>query len=107
MTPWMSAADVVKAGCTFEAYGETASNMVVRPGYQVADVENSISSTNTLGADSKTGPGVSYRSTLTDISSTTVARQLARWGLWVKNPKGDSTLNCVRIGGVIEVEDSA
>ena len=106
MTPWMSASDVAKARCTWESSGETVANMVTRPGYQVADVENSVSSTNTLGSDTQTGNAVKYASAPTDISSVTQSKQLVRWGLWVKNPAGTTTVQCVRGGGVMEVEDS-
>jgi hypothetical protein len=95
-----------RARCTWESAGETVANMITRPGYQVADVENSISSSNTLGTDTQTGNGVKYGSAPTDISSVTQAKQVVRWGLWVKNPSGTTTVQCVRAGGVIEVEES-
>jgi hypothetical protein len=90
---------------SWEAWGETVANMITRPGYQVADVENNILGTNTLGTDTKTGAGVLYGTDFFDISGNTKARVKIRFGIWVKNPAGNSNLNCVRVRAWIEIQD--
>lgn len=67
-------------------------------------MENVIASSNTLGSDTLTSTNVKYPTAMTDISATTQARQLVRFGIWVKNPTGTTTLQCVRLSGWLEIE---
>jgi hypothetical protein len=90
----------------WEVQLESQANSVSRPGYQLADVENTVISTNTLGVDTQTGPGVRYPSGMTDISANSQAHMLIRFGLWVKNASG-TALNCVRVHLWLEYEEAA
>ncbi len=95
LTAWLDAGAMEKARMGWEASGQTAANMVTRPGLQVANVETAPDAAVTLGADTLTSSGVKFPSAFTDVRTTTQGRQLARLGLWVKNPSGTTTLQCV------------
>ena len=101
-TGWGSAADVAKVRCTWEAFGETMANMVTRPGFQTANTENSPDTPAAFGNDTQSSGGLKYSTAMTDISSSTQAKALVRFGIWVKLPSG-SSLNCVRLSGYFDV----
>ena len=105
MQVYIRAPGIGKIRMGWEAHGESVANMISRPGFQVADVENNIVSTNTLGTDTQTSNGVKFPSAMADISATTQARQLFRGGIWVKNPAGNNNLNTVRVHLWIEYEE--
>ena len=85
---WVSAPDIKVARVGWESYSETQTGLISYPGFQVADIETTIASTNTLGADTLTGVGVKFPSTMTDISATTIGRQLFRSGMYLKTASG-------------------
>lgn len=89
----------------WEVQAGSVANMITRPGLQLANVENTIGSTAALGSDTHTSTGMKYPSAMVDISASTDAYQLMRVGLYVKNPVGNSDLNCVRVRVWLEVED--
>ena len=103
LTGWMPSADVGKARSTWEAHSEAAANMITRPGYQTANVENSPDTAVALGSDSQSSNGMKYGTAMTDISSVTQAKGLVRFGIWVKLASG-STLACVRVMGSFDIQ---
>lgn len=103
LTGFMQAADVAKARCTWEAANETIANMITKPGYQTANVENAADAAAVLGTDYQTSNGMKYGTVMTDISSITQGKALVRMGMWVKLPSG-STLACLRVMGVFDVQ---
>lgn len=102
-TGWMPAADVGKARCTWEAATEMIANMITKPGYQTANVENAPDGAVVLGTDNLASNGVKYGSVMTDISSATQAKALVRFGIWVKLPSG-STMANNRLAGSFDVQ---
>lgn len=90
---------------TWEAAEGTVANMVTRPGYQLADVQDTPLSPEVLGTDTKTGNGRKFGSSFVSIASTTQARQYFRAGVWVKNPTGTQTLNVLLLWLEVEIED--
>lgn len=103
LTGFMQAADVAKARCTWEAANETIANMITKPSYQTANVENAADAAAVLGTDYQTSNGMKYGTVMTDISSITQGKALVRMGMWVKLPSG-STLACLRVMGVFDVQ---
>lgn len=103
LTGWMSAPDVAKVRATWEATMETSANLVTRPGFQTANVENSPDNPQTLGSDSLTSVGVKFGTALTDITSSTQAKALVRFGIWVKLASGGS-LACVQLAGSFDIQ---
>lgn len=99
------APDMKKIRMGWEVSSESVANMISSPGYQLADVENAVVSTNTLGSDTQTSTGVKFPSALTDVSSNTEARQLFRSGIYVKNPVGVNVLHVIRVRCWLEWED--
>ncbi len=103
LTGFMQAADVAKARCTWEAANETIANMITKPGYQTANVENAADAAAVLGTDYQTSNGMKYGTVMTDISSVTQGKALVRMGMWVKLPSG-STLATIRLMGGFDIQ---
>ena len=82
---------------------ETSANLVTRPGFQTANVENSPDGPQAFGSDSLTSVGLKYGTALTDISSSTQAKALVRFGVWVKLASG-SALACVQLAGSFDIQ---
>lgn len=102
---WIDSGSIKTARMGWEVQLESAANMVTRPGYQLANVANTIVSTLILGGDTQTSVGVKYPSGMSSISANSQANQLFRAGLWVKNPLGNTDLNCVRVSAWLEYEE--
>ncbi len=79
------------------------ANMISKPGYQTANVENAPDAGVVLGTDYQQGNGVKYGTVMTDISSATQAKAVVRLGIWVKLASG-STETAVRIAGSFDIQ---
>ena len=107
-TPWMPASDIEGVRCTFEVAGirPGTEGLQVRAGYQTADVENSPDSATGFGALTTADTNeVKYPAAFVDISSSTSAKQLIRFGWMVLRDNTTSTFTLARAAGVLELID--
>lgn len=101
VTNWVSGLQAQKVRPTFEIAGIMA-DVVVRPGYQYANVENDPSSGTAFDATTYNSNGMKYVDAF-DISATTVNKRMVRFGFFIKKATSSGTsLATIRIGGVFE-----
>lgn len=105
-TPWLPAVEIQAVRMTFEVRNTTDSSGVVKPALQTANVENSPDAAVVLPAanptrNDLTGDGMSYPNGVSDISSSTVGKQLVRFGVYF-DPSTDASLKLARFGGLLE-----
>lgn len=79
------------------------ASMVTKPGYEVANVENTPNGAYLLGPDSQTGNGYKFPTAWGNPAVNLDDAQLVRFGFWVKNPTGTTSLESVRLAAVFEL----
>lgn len=90
-TGWLNAADAEMMRESLETLNMPAATaMEVTVGYQVADVVDSISSTNAL-ATMRNSDGLTFPSSFVDKTATTGTKQLVRGVYLAKNKAGGGT----------------
>lgn len=103
VTMYMPSADVVAVRVTFEVQNTTDASAVVKPGYNVANVENAPDAPALLpgaGLNSQTGDGVSFP---TEKATMSVTKTQIRLGFFMK--ASAAGLKVCRVRGYIDIDD--
>ena len=109
-TQWVSTEDIFMGRMTFEVQNSTDATGVMTPALQVANVPNTISSTDSWpsgGPDpslnTETGNGLSFPNGFANLGAVVQGYQLVRFGFYFKASGAGSTEQA-RVSALIEIK---